>query len=63
GLSSQSSSSVDSTTRSNTARNRSFNATYSYTPIGTSEELTPVDFDDEPNDGVHSGVELMMTTV
>ncbi|UJR21702.1 hypothetical protein I4U23_024779 [Adineta vaga] len=63
GLSSHSSSSADSTTRFNTARNRSLNATYSYTPIGTSDELTPVDFDDDQNDGIHSGMELMMTTV
>ncbi|CAF1303773.1 unnamed protein product [Adineta steineri] len=65
GSSSQSSSSVDSTTRMNTAHNRSLNVTFSYTAIGTSDELTPVDFDDDDinNDGVHSGIELMMTTV
>ena len=57
--SSSSSSTTDSTTRINTARNRAMNTTYSYTPIGTSDELAPVDFDDDMN----SGIELMMTTV
>jgi len=61
--SSQSSStSVDSATRINTAHNRTMNTTYSYTPIGVSEELMPVEFDDD-NDDINSGIELMMTTV
>jgi len=61
--SSQSSSaSVDSTTRINTAHNRTMNTTYSYTAIGTSDELMPVEFDDN-NDDINSGIELMMTTV
>ncbi len=61
--SSQSSStSVDSATRINTAHNRTMNTTYSYTPIGVSEELMPVEFDDN-NDDINSGIELMMTTV
>jgi hypothetical protein len=63
GSSSQSSSSADSATRINTAHNRSMNATYSYTAIGTSDELMPDDFDDENTDGINSGIELMMTTV
>jgi hypothetical protein len=57
--SSQSSSSVDSTTRYNTALNRALNTTHSYTAIGTSDELMPQDFDDD----INSGIELMMTTV
>jgi hypothetical protein len=54
--------SVDSTTRVNTAHNRTMNTTYSYTPIGTSDELMPMEFDDN-NDDMNSGIELMMTTV
>jgi hypothetical protein len=62
-LSSQSSSSsADLTTRSNTAHNRAMNTTYTYTAIGTSDDLTPVDFDDNTED-ISSGIELMMTTV
>jgi hypothetical protein len=61
--SSQSSStSVDSTTRINTANNRTINTTYSYTAIGTSDELMPVELNDEDDD-YNSGIELMMTTV
>jgi ribosome-binding ATPase YchF (GTP1/OBG family) len=59
---SQSSSSVDSTTRHNTAQNRALNSTYSYTAIGTNDELMPLDFDDN-NEDINSGIELMMTTV
>ncbi len=67
--SSQSSStSVDSTTRINTAHNRTINTTYSYTPIATSDELMPIEFDDDDgddddNEDMNSGIELMMTTV
>jgi uncharacterized protein with PQ loop repeat len=62
--SSQSSStSVDSTTRTNIINNRTINSTYSYTAIGTSDELMPVDFDNDDNDDMNSGIELMMTTV
>ena len=53
---SRSTSSIDSTTRANTAHNRAITSTYTYTALSTSEDLTPVDFDD-------NGVELMMTTV
>ena len=60
--SSSPSSSLDSTTRSNTTQNRTMNSTYTYTAIGTTEELTPLDFDD-PQVNLHSDVELMMTTV
>lgn len=60
--SSSPSSSLDSTTRSNTTQNRTMNSTYTYTAIGTTEELTPLDFDD-PQANLHSDVELMMTTV
>ncbi|CAF1141511.1 unnamed protein product [Rotaria sordida] len=60
--SSSSSSSVDSTTRVNTTNNRIMNTTYSYTAIGTSDELMPIEYDDN-NDDIHSGIELMMTTV
>lgn len=63
GSSSQSSSSVESSARMTNTHERSFNPTYSYTAIGTSDDLTPMDFDDEYNDGMHSGIELMMTTV
>jgi hypothetical protein len=56
-----SSTSVDSATRINTAHNRTINTTYSYTPIGISDELMPVEYDD--NDDINSGIELMMTTV
>ncbi|CAF5119130.1 unnamed protein product [Rotaria sp. Silwood1] len=62
-----SSSSVDSAIRINKTHNHLMNTTYSYTPIGTSDELMPVDFDDNNNnnndDDIHSGIELMMTTV
>lgn len=63
--SSSSSSSVDSTTRINTAQNRLIKTTYSYTPIGTSDELMPIELDEEGGDDedVNSGIELMMTTV
>ncbi|CAF3170627.1 unnamed protein product [Rotaria sp. Silwood2] len=57
-----SSSSVDSTTRVNTTHSRIMNTTYSYTPIGTSDELMPIEFEDNIDD-IHSGIELMMTTV
>jgi fructose-bisphosphate aldolase class 1 len=59
--SSQSSStSVDSTTRMNTTHNRTTNSTYSYTAMVTSDELMP---DNDDNDDMNSGIELMMTTV
>ena len=58
-----SSSSVDSTTRINTAQNRSINPTYSYTAIGTSDELMPMELDEGDDEDVNSGIELMMTTV
>ena len=67
--SSQSSStSVDSTTRINTAHNRMINPTYSYTAIGTSEELMPMELEEEAaadgdDEEVNSGMQLMMTTV
>ncbi|CAF3484503.1 unnamed protein product, partial [Rotaria sp. Silwood2] len=57
-----SSSSVDSTTRVNTTHSRIMNTTYSYTPIGTNDELMPIEFEDNIDD-IHSGIELMMTTV
>lgn len=69
-VASSSSSSVDSTTRINTAQNRMINPTYSYTAIGTSEEIMPMELEeDEAGDDadddeeVNSGVQLMMTTV
>lgn len=59
-----SSSSNDSTTRINTAQNRLINPTYSYTAIGTSDELMPMDLDEgDDEDDVNSGIQLMMTTV
>ena len=60
---SSSSTSVDSTTRINTVHNRTINSTYSYTAIGTSDELMPIEFDNDDNDDMNSGIELMMTTV
>ena len=61
---SHSTSSVDSTTRTNTALNRAITNTYTYTALSTSDDLMPVDFDDNINDEFDdNGVELMMTTV
>ena len=62
--SSSSSSSVDSTTGGvrRMHNHRVLNTTYSYTAIGANDELMPTEFDDN-NDDIHSGVELMMTTV
>lgn len=58
---SHSSSSIDSTTRANTAHNRAIANTYTYTALSTSEDFLPVDFDENiMND---HGIELMMTTV
>lgn len=59
---SSSSSSVGSTTCGNTGYSRAMNTTYSYTAIGTSEELMPMEYDDMHED-LNSGIELMMTTV
>jgi hypothetical protein len=56
---SHSSSSIDSTTRANTAHNRAITDTYTYTALSTSDDLLPVDFDDN----INNGIELMMTTV
>ena len=44
-----SSSSIDSTTRANTAHNRAIANTYTYTALSTSEDFLPVDFDDNIN--------------
>lgn len=65
---SSTSSSIDSTTRINTAQNRMIHPTYSYTAIGTSEELMPMELeesgdDDDDDEEVNSGIQLMMTTV
>lgn len=61
---SHSSSSVDLTTRVNTAHNRSITNTYTYTALSTSDDLMPVDFDDNINNLIDdNGIELMMTTV
>ena len=59
---SSSSSSVESATMSNTTHNRIRNGTYSYVAIGTNDDLMPAEFDHN-NDDIHSGIELMMTTV
>jgi len=61
---SHSSSSIDSTTRVNTALNRAITNTYTYTALSTSDDLLPVDFDDNINNIIDdNGIELMMTTV
>jgi hypothetical protein len=61
---SHSSSSIDSTTRANTALNRAIANTYTYTALSTSDDLMPVDFDDDLNEALDdNGIELMMTTV
>lgn len=61
---SHSSSSIDSTTRANTAHNRAIANTYTYTALSTSEDFLPVDFDDNINGTMEdNGIELMMTTV
>ncbi|CAF2736150.1 unnamed protein product [Rotaria sp. Silwood2] len=61
---SHSSSSIDSTTRANTAHNRAMTNTYTYVALNTSEDLMPADFDDHINNNVdNKGIELMMTTV
>ena len=60
--SSSPSSSLDSTTRSNATQSRTMNSTYTYTAIGTTDELAPLDFDDQQVN-LRSDVELMMTTV
>lgn len=57
-----SSSSVGSTTHSRPTHDRTMNTTYSYAAIGTSDDFMPTEFD-EHTDDIHSGVELMMTTV
>jgi hypothetical protein len=59
---SHSSSSIDSTTRANTAHNRAITNTYTYTALSTSDDLMPVDFDDDSAMD-NNGVEYMMTTV
>ncbi len=59
-----SSSSIDSTTRANTAHNRAITNTYTYTALSTSDDLMPVDYDDNTNNIIDdNGIELMMTTV
>jgi hypothetical protein len=59
-----SNSSIDSTTRANTALNRAITNTYTYTALSTSDDLMPVDFDDNINNIIDdNGIELMMTTV
>jgi hypothetical protein len=61
---SYSSSSIDSTTRANTAHNRAITNAYTYTALSTSDDLLPVDFDDNINSAMDdNGIELMMTTV
>lgn len=61
---SHSSSSIDSTTRANTAHNRAIANTYTYTALSTSDDFLPVDFDDHINQAMDdNGIELMMTTV
>ena len=60
--SSSSSTSIDSVTRLNTEHNRILNSSYSYTPIATSDELMPMEYDDATEENM-SGIELMMTTV
>ncbi|CAF1220075.1 unnamed protein product [Rotaria magnacalcarata] len=61
--SSSSSSFVGSTACGNTAYSRVMNTTCSYAAIETSDELMPIEFDDDNHDDIHSGVQLMMTTV
>ncbi len=61
---SHSSSSVDLTTRTNTAHNRAMTNTYTYTALSTSDDLMPIDFDDNISSTIDdNGIELMMTTV
>lgn len=61
---SHSSSSIDSTTRANTAHNRAIANTYTYTALSTSDDFLPVDYDDHMNTPMDdNGIELMMTTV
>jgi hypothetical protein len=61
---SHSTSSIDSTTRANTAHNRAITNTYTYTALSTSDDLLPVDFDENINSAMDdTGIELMMTTV
>ena len=57
-------SSIDSMTRANTAHNRAIAHTYTYTALSTSEDLTPVDFDDDSHPlPTKNGMEFRMTTV
>lgn len=59
-----SSSSIDSMTRANTAHNRALTNTYTYVALNTSDDLLPVDFDDNANSSIDdNGIEIMMTTV
>ncbi|CAF0939092.1 unnamed protein product [Rotaria sordida] len=61
---SHSSSSIDSTTRANTAHNRAIANTYTYVALSTSDDLMPTDFDDNINSNFdNKGIQLMMTTV
>ncbi|CAF1664852.1 unnamed protein product [Rotaria magnacalcarata] len=61
---SYSSSSIDSTTRANTAHNRAITNTFTYVALNTSDDFMPVDFDDNINSNVDDKrFELMMTTV
>ncbi|CAF1276856.1 unnamed protein product [Adineta steineri] len=61
---SHSTSSIDSTTRANTAHNRALTNTYTYTALSTSDDLMPMDFDDNLSSIIDdNGIELKMTTV
>lgn len=61
---SHSSSSIDSTTRANTAHNRAISNTYTYVALNTSDDFMPADIDDSLSNSTDGKkVELMMTTV
>ena len=58
-------SSIDSTTRANTAHNRTLTTnTYTYTALSTSDDFIPGEFDDQFQQMMdQNGIEYMMTTV
>ena len=61
---SHSSSSIDSTTRVNTAHNRAMTNIYTYMALSIKDDLMPVEFDENINSDMDDNeIELRMTTV